>query len=237
MKAKLIIFGVLIFVFSMLAFDAWIFSLAFGAERQADKTIILNFDDGPRPWALEKILPVLDAYHIKASFFLEGALVEPNKNIVREMHDKGHAIENHSWGHEIFPNLLKQKGKEAVKANLNKTANAIFEITGKYPKFFRPPCWVINKEVEDIITSLGYKVMKLGDPDIDTMDYSDFSKRRPTKALISRTKSQIAGREKRNIYSHVLVFHELTITAEALKTLIPYFQNQGYKFIRLDEKY
>jgi len=69
------------------------------------------------------------------------------------------------------------------------------------------------------------------------MDYSDFSKNRPPEALVNRTKSQITVREKRNIYAHVLVFHELSITAEALKILIPYFQNQGYKFARLDEEY
>jgi len=79
--------------------------------------------------------------------------------------------------------------------------------------------------------------MKLADPDINTMDYSDYSKKYPPEALVKRVKSQIASREKQGLYNHVLVFHELPITVEALKALIPYFQNQGYKFVRLDEKY
>ncbi len=237
MKARLIIFGVLIFIFSMLAFDAWIFSLAFGAKRPADKTIFLNFDDGPRPWALKELLPVLEKYNVPGSFFVGGWATEKNKELIRKMHDAGHEIENHSWGHEIFPRLLKEKGANAVKNSVLKTEAAIFNITGRKPKFFRPPCWVINKEIEDIIIPLGYKIMKLGDPDIDTMDYSDFSKHRPTTALIKRVKRFVSEGETQGKFKHVLVFHELPITAEALKTLIPYFQNQGYKFVRLDEKY
>ncbi len=116
-----------------------------------------------------------------------------------------------------------------------KTETAIFNITGRKPKFFRPPCWVINKETEDIVISLGYKIMKLNKPDINTMDYSDFSKHRPPETLIKRVKYFVAKREKQNLFNQVLVFHELPLTAEALKTLIPYFQNQGYKFARLDD--
>ncbi len=237
MKHRLIIWIFLCVIFSMCFFTGWVMKQVFGANNQPAKIIVLCFDDGPRPWALEKLLPVLEKYKVPGSFFLEGWAIKPNREFIKKMHDARHEIENHSWGHEAFPNLLKQKGKEAIKENLNKTADAIFEITGKRPRFFRPPFWVINKEVEDIATSLGYKVMKLGDPDINTMDYSDHSKKRPPEALVSRTKLQIANQEKRDIYTHVLVFHELTVTAEALEILIPYFKNQGYKFARLDEKY
>ena len=234
---RMIIFGVLIFVFSMLAFEGWIFSLAFGAERPADKTIILNFDDGPRPWALEKLLPVLKKYKVPGSFFLEGWAIKPNREFVKKMHDAGHEIENHSWGHENFKKLLREKGAEAVKSNLNKTDDAIFKATGRHPRFFRPPFWEINAEIEQIVKSLGYTIMKLENPDINTMDYADASKHRPAEALIERVKKIIANREANGKFKHVLVFHELPITAEALKTLIPYFQNQGYKFILLDEMY
>ncbi|MDP3052060.1 MAG: polysaccharide deacetylase family protein [bacterium] len=236
MKTRLIIFGVLIFVFLMLAFDAWIFSLAFGAERPANKTIILNFDDGPRPAVLKELLPLLEKYDVRANFFMEGDMVLANKELVRKMHDAGHKIENHSWNHENFKKLFREKGAEAVKSNLNKADDAIFKATGRHPRFFRPPFWKINAEIEQVVKSLGYTIMKLGNPDINTLDYEDAGNHRPPEVLIERVKKIIADSETQGKFKHVLVFHELPITVEALKTLIPYFQNQGYKFIKLDEK-
>ncbi len=237
MKHRLVIFGFIIFVFSMMAFDTWMFSLAFGAERPADKTIILNFDDGPKPAVIKKLLPILETYNVKVSFFVEGAIAAANKELIKEMHGKGHAIENHSWGHEKFKKFFREKGAEAVKSNLNKTSEAIFQATGEYPKYFRPPYWQIDEEIEQIVKSLGYKIMKMDNPDINTLDYEDADKHRSPEVLIERVKKIIADRERQGKFNHVLVFHELMITTEALKTLIPYFQNQGYKFVRLDEKY
>ncbi len=167
---------------------------------------------------------------------MEGDIIPANKELVRKMHDAGHGIENHSWNHENFKILFREKGAKAVKSNLTKADDAIFKATGRHPRFFRPPFWEINAEIEQIVKSLGYTIMKLENPDINTMDYADTSKHRPAEVLIERVKKIIAGREANGKFKHILVFHELPISAEALKILIPYFQNQGYKFIRLDEK-
>ena len=77
--------------------------------------------------------------------------------------------------------------------------------------------------------------MKLDDPDINTMDYADFSKHRPVEVLIDRVKKNIERRENQGEYRHVLVFHELPITVEALKTIIPYLISRGYSFGTLDD--
>jgi len=218
----------------MCFFTGWIMTQAFGANSQPTKTIVLCFDDGPRPEVIKKLLPILEACNVKVSFFVEGAVAANNKELIKKMHDAGHGIENHSWGHENFEKLFKyQGGKAAVKLSVLKTEKVIFEITGRKPIFFRPPFWVINKEIENIITSLGYIVMKLDNPDVNTMDYVDDSKKHPPEILIGMIKKIIAARERQKIFNHVLVFHELFSTTESLKTLIPYFQSQGYKFIRL----
>ncbi len=201
----------------------------------ASKAIALCFDDGPRLSALKELLSVLEKNKAPGNFFVLGCNVLENKELVKRIFLTGHSIENHSWGHPNLKKLYAQKGAEAVKLEVRKTGDTIFNAIGKRPKFFRPPFWEINGEIEKIIIAEGYRVMKLDNPDINTLDYEDFAKKRPPEALINRVKSQIAGREKRNIYVHILVFHELTITTEALKTLIPYFQFQGYRFVLLEE--
>ncbi len=237
MKHKLIIWIFLCLIFLMCLFTGWIMKQAFGAERPAEKTIILNFDDGPRPAVLKELLPLLEKYDVRANFFVEGDMVSVNKELIKKMHDAGHGIENHSWGHENFKKLFKEKGAEAVKSNLNKADNAIFKATGRHPRFFRPPLWEINADIEQVIKSLEYTIMKLDNPDINTLDYEDTLKHHPVETLIERVKNLVAKRETKEKFKHILVFHELPITVEALKILIPYFQSRGYKFVRLDEKY
>lgn len=55
--------------------------------------------------------------------------------------------------------------------------------------------------------------------------------------LSDYVKTLIRNREKKGIYSHILVFHELSKSKDALKILIPELQKQGYKFVRLNEYY
>ena len=228
---------ILSFIFLMYLFVGWVVKQTFGAEIKTSKTIALCFDDGPRPLVLEKLLPVLEKYKVPGNFFVIGAIAFNNMKILEKMHKDGHEIENHSWGHENFMKLYNWKGTNTVSESLLDTEVTIFNATGRKPRFFRPPFWAINKDVEKIIKGWGYTIMKLNDPDINTEDYEDFSKHRPPEVLIERVKSEVASRERQGKFNHVLVFHELPLTAEALKTLIPYFQAQGYKFIRLDEKY
>ncbi len=199
-----------------------------------EKFIMLTFDDGPRPYVLKDLLPLLKKYFVPATFFMIGTEILQKEKLVKEMFENGYDIENHSWDHENFVKLLKENGAPAVKLSLEKTNDAIFKITGRKPKFFRPPLWEINGDIEKIVRDLNLIPMKLDKPDINTMDYADFSNRRPVEILINRVKKNIERREKQNFYQHVLVFHELPITVEALGVLIPYFQSQGYRFLRLD---
>ncbi len=237
MKHKLIIWIFLCVIFLMCLFTGWIIKQASGSNTPPAKTIVLCFDDGPRPAVIKKLLSTLETYNVKAAFFVEGAIAATNKELIKKMHKAGHEIENHSWGHENFIKLHNREGLYAISDSLLRTEVTIFNATGRKPKFFRPPFWEINNEIEKIIKGWGYTIMKLGNPDINTEDYVDASKNRPPEILVERVKKIIADRERQNIFNHVLVFHELHITAEALKTLIPYFQAQGYKFVPLETNY
>lgn len=201
----------------------------------AEKLIILTFDDGPRPYVLKNLLPLLKKYSAPAAFFMIGAEVLQKEKLVKEMYESGYEIENHSWGHENFVKLLREKDAAAIKSNLEKTNSEIFKITGRKPKFFRPPYWEINGNIEKIVRNFGLAPMKLDSPDINTLDYDDYAKKRPPSTLIERVKKIILSRERRGEYRHVLVFHELPITVEALKTLIPYLIGRGYSFGALDD--
>lgn len=69
--------------------------------------VYLTFDDGPSS-NTEKILEVLEQYDVKATFFVTGKEEEWEKELLRLIAEKGHAIGMHSYSHrygEIYQSL------------------------------------------------------------------------------------------------------------------------------------
>src|SRR5207245_9328439 len=69
-----------------------------GGERQ----VAITFDDGPGPRWTPKILDILKAANVKATFFVVGVNAERYPALVRRIVDEGHEIANHTYYH---PNL------------------------------------------------------------------------------------------------------------------------------------
>lgn len=201
----------------------------------AVRRIALNFDDGPEPEILKNLLPLLEKLNAKATFFVIGELAKAHGDLLRREHQLGHEIENHGYQHIFFTKLLREHGLGAVSASLGKTADLIVQASGRYPRFFRPPFWDVNPELEKHVVESGYTVMRIGKPDINTEDYDDVKKKRPPSALITRVQEIVDRRDRAGIFTHVLVMHERKLTVDALATHIPQLQDQGYHFVRLDE--
>ena len=200
-----------------------------------EKTIILTFDDGPNPFVLKNLLPLLKEHDAHASFFVIGGVAAYERDWLIVLAELGHRIENHSWGHENMKKTFAKNGAHAVMQSIEKTAHVIEDAVSRRPKYFRPPFWEITREIEIIVGENGYEAMKLGSPDINSLDYEDVQKKRPASALVTRVKNLVAAREKKGMFRHVLVFHELPLTVRALGELFPYFKKQGYRFSALED--
>src|SRR5699024_11264488 len=61
-----------------------------------EKVIAFTFDDAPDEIYTPRILDVLKKHDAKATFFLLGARVEKYPHIVRQIHEEGHIIGNHT---------------------------------------------------------------------------------------------------------------------------------------------
>src|SRR5436853_6249074 len=88
--------------------------------------VAMTFDDGPSAKLTPKLLDLLAAYHIKATFFLIGQNVAQKPDIVAREVREGHEIANHSWSH---PNLAKMSD-DGVRDQLHKTEDAIRSASG-----------------------------------------------------------------------------------------------------------
>ena len=105
------------------------------------KYIALTFDDGPNTVTTPMVLDVLEKHSAVGTFFLEGNNInEESAKVVKRAVEMGCEIENHSRTHTAFPQLTA----EEMTAEIDFTTEKIIGITGRAPKFFRPPYIALN---------------------------------------------------------------------------------------------
>jgi peptidoglycan-N-acetylglucosamine deacetylase len=119
------------------------------------REIALTFDDGPNPPYTDRILDVLRAEHVQATFFVVGRAAVAYPATLRRIVREGHSIGNHTWDHS---HLLVQS-QETVGDELKRTDDAIYRITGIRTWLMRPPFGARDFAVLDEAKALGYTVV------------------------------------------------------------------------------
>src|SRR4029079_8357024 len=66
-----------------------------------DHEVVLTFDDGPIPPYTGKMLDILAAECVKATYFIVGTMAKQYPALVRRAYDEGHTIGTHSMTHPI----------------------------------------------------------------------------------------------------------------------------------------
>lgn len=107
--------------------------LTFRADTD-EKKIAITFDDGPSS-NIKEILPLLEKYNAKATFFLIGEEIEDNMEFTKSIVNAGHQVGNHTYSHQrmIF------KSPSTIKEEIEKTDSLIREAGFKDEIDFRPP--------------------------------------------------------------------------------------------------
>ena len=87
----------------------------------AGRRIALTYDDGPNPVYTPRLMAVLERFGAKATFFSIGMWAEREPGLLRELHDAGHAIGNHTHTHPTMPLL----SSDAVREELRRCRGAV----------------------------------------------------------------------------------------------------------------
>lgn len=115
--------------------------------------IAITFDDGPVVPNTPRLLDMLAARGIKATFFTVGYNVQRHPNIVRRIVTEGHEIANHTWTH----GKLSSMSDGGVRSELQRSHDALTNITGVAPRMYRPPYGAITaRQKEWIMSEFGY---------------------------------------------------------------------------------
>src|SRR5213596_3164690 len=101
-------------------------SITFNSVHVDGPYIAMTFDDGPSPTLTPKLLDLLAAHHIKATFFVIGQNVAEHPEVVARAVREGHEIGNHSWSHPNFGRM----SDEGVRRELKRTEDAITKAAG-----------------------------------------------------------------------------------------------------------
>ena len=212
-------------------------------------------EGGPAPGLLE----LLDRENVKATFFVMGFRLAKSaddycrkidvgmncREAAAELHRRGHEIENHTYGHGPFSRMKKRYGEEWILNDIDRASRIVQSVTGERTHYVRPPEWDLWPEIREKIEARGFAVMMKSNKtfkeppareDVDTQDYVFTNlpeSKSPVETLRNYVLERIAQREKRGVYTHVLVFHELPVSTAALGTLIPELKQRGYQFLTL----
>jgi peptidoglycan/xylan/chitin deacetylase (PgdA/CDA1 family) len=181
--------------------------------------IAMTFDDGPSATLTPKLLDLLAAHHIKATFFVIGENVAEHPEIVARAAREGHEIGNHSWSH---PNFGKMSD-EGVRNQLQRTDDAIKSASGSRPTLMRPPYGSITaRQKHWIRNDFGYRVILW---DVDPLDW-----KRPGPAVV-RNRILKETRPGSIVLSHDI--HPGTI--EAMPSTLDELESKGFKFVTVSE--
>lgn len=117
--------------------------------------VALTYDDGPNPPYTDRILDVLRAEHVRATFFLVGRAVEAYPATVRRIVREGHAVGNHTWDHAHL--VVETRG--AIVRELARTDAALERVAHVHTRLMRPPFGARDFSVIDVARREGYTVV------------------------------------------------------------------------------
>lgn len=120
-----------------------------------EREVALTFDDGPNPPYTDRILDVLRDEHVHATFFVVGRAAVAHPRTIRRIVREGNVLGNHTWDHAHLVVLTPAQ----VRAELERTDDALFHIAGVRTRLMRPPFGARDFAVMDQARRLGYAVV------------------------------------------------------------------------------
>jgi len=182
------------------------------------KNVALTFDDGPHSEITPAILDLLDLYNAKATFFCTGESIVNNRDLLKEIDNRGHAIGNHTWSHSHGKNLFTAS---SLSSDIKKNQDLILEVIGKKAKLFRPPFGVTNPPIAKALRNFNFHIIGWSLRSFDTIN-------NPEKVINKVIKKVKPG--------DIILFHDnRSNTIEVLKSVLDFLQSNNYGMVRVDE--
>jgi peptidoglycan/xylan/chitin deacetylase (PgdA/CDA1 family) len=122
-------------------------------SRTGTDAVALTFDDGPDPVNTPKLLDLLKAQGVKATFCLVGHRVRDNQAIVKRIAAEGHTLCNHSWQH--LEDLAKRPDAYLMRDLVATNEQIHKAVPGAMIRYFRAPYGNFTTRLNGFAARLG----------------------------------------------------------------------------------
>lgn len=205
--------------------DADAITVAWSGPRgaRAPRRIALTFDDGPHPARTARVLDLLRAHGVRATFFLSGDAIARGgaaaRALVERMVAEGHEVGNHGWSHRSLAPLSAAE----VRGEIERCAAAVEAAAGVRPRLLRPPGGVIDLDAIRSAAGLDLDAVVLWDVDPSDWRGGDAWGILDTVARDLRPGS-------------IVLLHDTTEeTVRALPVLLEHLRERGYAIVPAGE--
>ncbi|BDD83836.1 hypothetical protein TPB0596_35990 [Tsukamurella pulmonis] len=181
------------------------------------KCVALTFSGGPGP-VTRQFLQILDSHGAKGTFFVTGAQVSLNPDIMTAIAGTGNEVANGTW---TQPDMTTLSESDAT-AQLQQTNDAIRTSVGSAPTLFRPMGGHTSPSVVAAGQRLGLSQVLW---DLDSMDYNyQGDPDGLTQVLLKAKPGQI-----------VMLHDTFVSSATALDRTMSQLADQGYAFVTVSQ--
>jgi peptidoglycan/xylan/chitin deacetylase (PgdA/CDA1 family) len=187
-----------------------------------DKEVVLTFDDGPLPPRTDRVLDVLAAECVRATFFIVGRMARAYPEPVRRIHREGHTIATHSMHHPLPFRALRQVRWQAEIENGIAATAAALGGRDEIAPFFRFPGLHRTHAVE---RHLGARGLMAWSADVPSDDW----RRITPDEVVRRTLQRLEAKRK-----GILLLHDIQAkTVAALPKLLAELKARGYRVVHV----
>ena len=181
--------------------------------------VAMTFDDGPHPQNTPRLLDILRARNIKATFYVIGRSVDLYPQIVRRTVAEGHEMGNHTHTHR----LLSKLSDSEVRLDLARCRDAVQRAAGVQMRTMRPPYGgLLQRQRELVHAEFGYPTILWS---VDPLDW-----KRPGPSVV--TSRILSGATSGGI----ILSHDLHApTVDAMPATLDGLLRRGFKFVTVSQ--
>lgn len=183
-----------------------------------EKVVALTFDAA---WGADKtrgIIELIEKYDADGTFFLVGFWIDKYPEETKLIAEKGLEIGNHSNNHLHMSKLQNDE----IKKEIESVNVRLQELTGKTPKYFRPPFGEYDNKLLENVAALDMVGVQWS---VDSLDWKGLSGEEIAKRVLSRVHN-----------GAIILFHNNSDhVLDALPIILPKLKADGYKCVSIDE--
>jgi len=188
----------------------------------ADREVVLTFDDGPLAPYTTRVLDMLAAECVKATYFLVGTMAQSNPELTRRIRREGHTIGTHSRSHPLtFDSMPLPNAEREIDGGIALVKAALGE-QGQLAPFFRIPGLLRSTPVENALASRSLVTWSV---DLVADDWRHISADEIAKRALRRLEERGRG---------ILLLHDIQpATALALPAILKGLKARGFRVVHV----